>query len=248
MKEEILDEIHIALTEIEKLLKLKIQQENYFFERTQLDNNFTIRDSIYQDIQIEKHEKKINQKTEKIIDLFQWNKGSLKKLVNENFFKEYGIEIYNLIINEIASRPFEWKEFIENEFIDAVDKFKIENDNIYYWERFTNLSENISRKSFNDKSSFYNKLISELESQNSCLVYWATMILWKKEYTNSRTIEAFSKNLNHKDWRIRVISHECLQTWVKEKRIDMKNLAGLSIKDKWKVKFNKHYESKLLAP
>ncbi len=55
-------------------------------------------------------------------------------------------------------------------------------------------------------------------------------------------------NLNHPDWRLRVVSYECLDTWGKEGKLEMDKLPDLTIRDKLRKKIYRNFEVKLLAP
>lgn len=248
MKEEELDEVCEILIEMEKLIKLRDLKEEYFFNRNQTDDKLTVRDFRYQSNKIEEYEKSIREKAKKIAKLLLINQDSLEKVFYEIFSEDYQGEIGNLMIKEIAKHPYVWKGFLEKEFINTINKLKIEPKNLHSWERFIDLSTCMQKDIYNEKSDFYNKLLYEIDSQNSSMVYWATMILWEKNYTNSKTINAFRKNLNHPDWRIRIVSYECLQTWIKEKEIELEIFPKLSIKDFWRRRIHGNYESKLLSP
>jgi hypothetical protein len=247
-EEELRDETSRKLNEIERLIKVKEIKEENFYSNNQFNDKLTIRTLRCQEIQVEKYDKLIEQKIKELLGLFENNSGFLEMVISENLFEDYEKEVYSLLLKEFVKKPQEWKNILEKEFIDGLNRFKEYPDDIEFWDRFVSIGNKIPEDLFDVESKFYQKLIFELNSQNPCIVYWATMILWEKGYTNQITIEAFKKNLNHQDWRIRVITHECLATWINEKEIDLKKLNGLSFKDRKLKKFRSDYESKLLAP
>ncbi len=247
-EDELLDEVCGILDDMETLIRSRDLKEDYFFTQNQRDDQLTVRDFRYQEIQINNYENELEQNAQNILRLFQPKKGILEKLLLKGFFDDYEKEVYNLICQEWSKRYNEWSDIIEKEFVNAINLFKSNPQEVYYLERFVYLSRNLSKNAFGIESDFYKKLIAELKNKNSCIVYWATMILWEKEYTNPATIEAFRKNLTHSDWRIRIITLECLQTWIKVKLIQLTPQPQLFLKDQLRRKLNKDYESKLLVP
>jgi|TARA_B110000285_G_C14951290_1_gene526924 hypothetical protein len=247
-EEDLKDETSRKLSKIERLIKEKEVKEENFYSNNEFNDKLTVRTFSYQEIQIEKFDKLIEQEIKELLNLFENNSDFLEMIISEALFDDYERETYSLFLKELVKKPRKWKNILEKEFIDGLNNFKEHSDDIEFWDRFVSIGNEIPENLFDIESKFYQKLIFELNSQNPCIIYWATIILWEKGYTNQITVEAFKKNLNHQDWRIRVITHECLETWINEKEIDLKKLNGLSFKDRKLRKFRSDYESKLLAP
>ncbi|MGB1241952.1 MAG: hypothetical protein ACPG49_05490, partial [Chitinophagales bacterium] len=127
---EFKDEICEVLFEMEKIIKEREKKYEYFSKKHQTNNNLTVRDIMYYEMEMEKFTKSLEHNAEKIIQLSLRDKSFLKKIINEKFFEEYQAEIYTFVLEGLALKTSEWKEIIEGEFIKSIEDFKASPEDV----------------------------------------------------------------------------------------------------------------------
>lgn len=243
-KNKALDDMFRAMNDLEAIIKRgEIKKDSYF-------NDFgkiiypTIRDMFYLEKSNTLVEEETTSQTKELLEIAANHKDEFIALVEQPDFENL---IWGNILEVANKQPFVWKELLGKSIVRAIEI-------IHRGDRYTGFGHLLSAgldlpdRLFDEKSPAIQVLTKQLSLPNKNLVYWAMSILWGQDYCFPAVVQALQNNLKHKDWRIRVITWECLRTWNRIHELNIPLKPKLNFADRMKQRVFRNFESKLMRP
>ena len=243
-KEEFIDDLYRKIPELELLLKKYLWLiDEIKIERSKQDE-LTIRGILFDNNRIKNTEKEIEKFVAKFIEFGTLDKQVFRNVIfAENVLSNYALE---WIFKELSNKSRTWKSLIEELLEGIVDTIQNGAKSNFGMNHFYSLILDLPNQFFTRESAIIKKLVNELETENVSLLYAIKYFLWHQDYVYPEVIDGFNKNLEHGDWRIRLITHEYLKTWKERYKFEGLELSGLRFWDRIKGCFYRNYESKLI--
>ncbi len=243
-KDEALDNMFRAMNDLETTIKQgEIKNQSYLSDIRQIVYP-TIRDMLYLDKNTKLVEQEIVSKAEKLLKIAANHKDEFIALVEGQDFEN---SIWNNILETANKEPFVWKKLIERSIIRAIQIIN-EGDIYTGFNHLLAAGLELPDGLFEEENLAIQSLTKELNSSNEKLVYWVMSILWGQDYCFPAVIKGFQNNLQHKDWRIRVITWECLRTWNRVHKLNIPLKPKLDFADRMKQRIFRNFESTLMSP
>lgn len=243
-KDEALDDMFRAMNDLEATIKRgDIKMDSHLNDFREIIYP-TIRDMFYLDKSKQLVKEETASKTRELLEIAANHKDEFIALVDQPDFKNL---IWDNILEIANDQPFVWKKLLEKSIIRAVQI--IHEGNIYTgFNHLLSAGLELPNRLFEEESPVIQALIKQLNSPNEKLVYWVMSILWRQDYCFPAVIQGFQNNLQHKDWRIRVITWECLRTWNRVHKLNIPLKPKLDFADRIKQRIFRNFESKLMSP
>ncbi len=243
-KDEGLDDMFRAMDDLETAIRQgDIKTQSNFNDFGQIIYP-TIRDLLYVNKINKLVEEETVSKARELLKIAANHKDEFVGLVEHQDFEN---SIWDIILETASEQPFVWKKLIEKSIIQAI-RIIHESDIHNGLSRLLAAGLELPDRLFEEENPAIQILIKQLNSSNEKLVYWAMSLLWNQDYCFPAVVEGFQNNLEHKDWRIRVITWECLRTWNRIHKLNIPLKPKLDIADRMKQRIFRSFESKLMSP
>ncbi|MEL7005374.1 MAG: hypothetical protein AAFN93_21965 [Bacteroidota bacterium] len=236
-RERNLDDLYNAATDLNILArkyKYLLSDEN---AKTVNNDKLTVKDIMFSQRKIAKFESDFKEAALDFVELGKKQEDELQNLiVQEEVLIDTALEF---VFRAMSSKSKEWSVLLEKCVIEVIEDLGRKGGNYEMYHLYALLMD-LPDKLYSKESDYTIRLIDTIKnSRDVKLVYCLTSFLWKQNYTYQIVIDTFTKNLSHVDWRIRLITNECLRTWKREFSLNDLYVSTPKVLDRIKAKMNK---------
>lgn len=158
---------------------------------------------------------------------------------------DYGSRLSSLIFLELVKNISGWENQIKFLSEYYFSKWINDSENSNSLNSFVVLNDGLPEKFYNLDHKLSKDIKENISNPNPKIAYWSMWWVWEQEWYDTFFLNEFEKNINHEDWRIRVISIQYLNVWGKiYKNKKYKNL-NIHWNDYLLKMINRKYESKI---